>query len=188
MVTGKNRKKKNKAVAFKRSFDLGYGTETDIRDRNGDLVISHDMATGKSMPVGDFFKIYMAGKQNLPLALNIKADGLAAKLGEYLKRYKITNYFVFDMSVPDIRAYPDAGLITYVRVSDVEPVPAFYERCDGIWFDAFSEWYKPRDIRKYLDDGKPVCLVSSDIHKRDHLPSWKMLRDGKMDQEENFTL
>ena len=37
---------RNRAAAFQRSFDLGYGTETDIRDIQGKLVISHDMPRG----------------------------------------------------------------------------------------------------------------------------------------------
>ena len=37
---------KNQEVAFSRSFDLGFGCETDLRDYGGEIVISHDMATG----------------------------------------------------------------------------------------------------------------------------------------------
>lgn len=40
----KNSLEKNKFVAFERSFSMGFGTETDIRDFNGELVISHDIA------------------------------------------------------------------------------------------------------------------------------------------------
>ena len=35
---------KNQQVSFERSFSLGFGTETDIRDYKGELVISHDIA------------------------------------------------------------------------------------------------------------------------------------------------
>ena len=34
---------KNKLVAFDYSFSLGFGTETDVRDFGGELVISHDI-------------------------------------------------------------------------------------------------------------------------------------------------
>ena len=40
---------KNTPTAFKRSFELGFGTETDVRDRNGELVISHDMPNGSEI-------------------------------------------------------------------------------------------------------------------------------------------
>jgi len=185
----KKPQEKNKPVAFTRSFALGYGTETDIRDRNRSLVIAHDMAGARDQTLDQFFKLYKAEKNNLLLALNVKADGLARKLAVDLKRHKITNYFFFDMSVPDMRDYFDAGLRTYARVSDVESAPSFYDRVAGIWLDGFfGDWYKPRDIRRFLRDGKSVCLVSSELHKRDHLETWKMLRDGKIDREKDFIL
>ena len=49
---------KNCTPSFDRSFSLGFGTETDVRDYKGKLVISHDIADEKSIPVEDFFKIY----------------------------------------------------------------------------------------------------------------------------------
>ena len=50
---------KNTIIAFKRSFNLGFGTETDIRDLNGNLVISHDMPSTEMknlVTVEEFFK------------------------------------------------------------------------------------------------------------------------------------
>ena len=39
----KTAEEKNTATAMHRSFSLGFGTETDVRDYNGKLVISHDI-------------------------------------------------------------------------------------------------------------------------------------------------
>ncbi len=69
---------KNTKLAFERSFSMGFGTETDIRDRHSKLVISHDMADDKAIALEDFFAIYRQYPSNLPLALNIKADGLGS--------------------------------------------------------------------------------------------------------------
>ena len=38
-----NTREKNSTQAFKRSFGFKIGTETDIRDYRGELVISHDI-------------------------------------------------------------------------------------------------------------------------------------------------
>jgi len=185
----KTPEEKNCKAAFERSFALGYGTETDIRDRNRDLVIAHDMASEADMPLDEFFTIYKSYHKNLPLALNIKADGLAVKLKEYLEKYDITNYFLFDMSVPDQKVCLDHGLKSYTRVSDLEPVPTCYDRALGVWLDAFySDWYQPKDIQTFLNDGKPVCLVSSDLHKRDYKSAWRMLKDNKLHHEAELTL
>ena len=91
---------KNLPIAFERSFSLDFGTETDIRDYKGELVISHDIADEKCISVKEMFKIYNKYDTSFPLALNIKADGLQVNLKELLEEYNITNYFVFDMSFP----------------------------------------------------------------------------------------
>ena len=49
---------KNSDLAFRRSFSLNFGTETDIRDFDGELVISHDVANKNCITVEHFFQIY----------------------------------------------------------------------------------------------------------------------------------
>mgnify|MGYP006075220631 CR=1 FL=1 len=48
---------KNMVVAFQRSLELGFGIETDLRDYNGEIVISHDIADKNSMRFSDFMKL-----------------------------------------------------------------------------------------------------------------------------------
>jgi len=116
---------KNQPIAFERSFKLGFGTETDIRDYKEELVISHDMANEKCLSVREFFEIYNKYDNILPLALNIKADGLQVKLRELLEEYKIENYFVFDMSVPDGLQYLKHNIKAFTRESEYEKVASF---------------------------------------------------------------
>ena len=52
------KEEKNSSTAFDRSFSLNFGTETDIRDFNGDLVISHDIANKTCLTLTEFLKIY----------------------------------------------------------------------------------------------------------------------------------
>jgi hypothetical protein len=180
---------KNTEVAFERSFSLGFGTETDLRDRNGELVIAHDLSTESDLSFKVFCDIYLKNTGKLLLAINIKADGLATKLKESLERHGINNYFLFDMSVPDLRVSLAAGLICFTRVSDVETEPCYYGACKGIWLDGFySDWYRSKDLFQFLRDGKQVCLVSSELHKRDPMPLWRMLKDAGMHREPQFTL
>ena len=86
---------KNTALAFKRSFSLGYGTETDIRDYKGSLVISHDIPDESSLSIDSFFEIYNQYDVKGPLALNVKSDGLQKLIKEKLNEYKVSNYFFF---------------------------------------------------------------------------------------------
>lgn len=165
---------KNQGVAFKRSFDLGFGTETDVRDCNGDLVISHNMPNGAEMSLVDFLKIQK--NKTLPLALNIKADGLAEQLKKTMGASGIKNWFAFDMSVPDMRAYLQAGMPVFTRMSEVEKEPVWLEESVGVWLDGFAEtWYDVDSVDALLKKGKRVCIVSSELHGRDAEPLWKML-------------
>jgi hypothetical protein len=180
---------KNRKVAFERSFSLGFGTETDVRDRLGQLVIAHDISKDADMSFEDFCKIYCRYSHNLPLAVNVKSDGLGAELDAVLRRYGIENYFLFDMSVPELRKTLKFGLNCYTRVSDIEREPILYGQSKGIWFDSFySDWWKPIDLLRYLRDDKSVCLVSPELHQRDADPIWSLLKKAGMHLEPNLSI
>ena len=169
----RNDSEKNTEISFRRSFELGFGTETDVRDYCGELVISHDIAHSDSMPFLDFLEIYSSYSKNLPLALNIKADGLHSKLRSALDKFKITNYFVFDMSVPDGLGYIKAGLKTFTRQSEFELNPSFYLDAHGVWLDEFDgHWINQTIVMNHLLQNKDVCIVSPELHKRTNVIEW----------------
>jgi hypothetical protein len=165
---------KNSRKAFENSFSLNFGTETDIRDYNGDLVISHDIPNGRVLRVKDFFEIHSQFDVSLPLALNIKADGLQSSLKKLLQEHNISNYFVFDMSIPDMLIYLKEGFNVFTRQSEFEKEPSFYDEAVGVWIDCFeNDWIQLEDIKFHLNNGKKVCLVSPELHKRDHVLFWE---------------
>jgi len=171
---------KNTPVAFTRSFHLGFGTETDLRDLAGRLVVSHDPPAADALSAETLFGIYRGVDADLPLALNVKADGLQKLLPPLLSAYGITNYFMFDMSIPDALGWLKAGVPCYTRHSDEEPEPAFYDRAVGIWLDAFhSDWWDEATVSRHLDAGKQVCIVSPDLHKREPQRVWDMIAHGE---------
>jgi hypothetical protein len=166
---------KNGETAFRRSFELGFGTETDVRDCRGELLISHDMPQGTEMTLEQFLRLQQG--LSLPLAINIKSDGLAARLAEAMHRNQVADWFVFDMSVPDMRAYLAAGMPVFTRLSDVEPTPAYLERAAGVWLDMFDrQWYDNGVIEALLGQGKRVCVVSAELHGKEPGAQWQMLR------------
>lgn len=186
----KSQEEKNKQISFDRSFKLRYGTETDIRDYKGELVISHDIPDENSLKIDDFFKIYNTySNSNLTLALNIKSDGLQVKLKEKLIEFGIENYFVFDMSIPDTIGYLKNNLMTFTRQSEYEPIPPFIEKCEGIWLDSFeSTWYDKHILSKHLQSGKKVAIVSPELHKRNHLDLWKYLKENSYHKSDDIIL
>ncbi len=169
---------KNQKIAFERSFSLGFGTETDIRDYKGNLVVSHDIADDKCISVKELFEIYNKFDNTLPLALNIKADGLQVKLKELLEEYNIKNYFVFDMSVPDGLQYLKQNIKSFTRESEYEKIPAFYDEAYGVWLDEFQgHWIDKEVIKKHMENNKQICIVSPDLHKREYLKEWQHYKE-----------
>jgi hypothetical protein len=171
---------KNTPKAFKRSFQAGFGTETDLRDSLGTLVISHDMPTGSEQSVVNFLRSAneaSSGEKKLTLALNIKSDGLADALSAELPKYPLLDCFVFDMSVPDMRQYIHLGIPVFSRMSEVEPSPAYLDRVAGVWLDSFeSDWYDIKMIKDIVAAGKRVCIVSPELHGRDFISQWQKIR------------
>lgn len=171
---------KNTKVAFQRSFNLGFGTETDIRDFNGELVISHDPPESKFqyLSVSDFFEMYKSIGDGLQLALNIKSDGLHEKLIKLINYYNISNYFVFDMSIPDTLGYLKYNSKIFTRQSEYEINPAFYSQADGVWMDEFNQnWIEEKVIKNHVSNGKKVCIVSPELHKRGFTIEWNKYKD-----------
>jgi len=174
-----NTSEKNASTAFQRSFKLGLGTETDIRDLDGKLVISHDMprSCDNSVTLDVFFEIYLANKCKGTLALNIKSDGLQNDIKATIEKYNIENYVLFDMSIPDALVTRNAGLKYLSRVSNYESEPILLENSSGIWMDDFvGSWFSSPLLEKYLQAAGRVFVVSPELHGRDPTPLWNVLK------------
>lgn len=180
---------KNTPAAFERALAGGFGIETDLRDAGRAVVIAHDMPGGSEMTLDSFLTLCARYPDARPLALNIKADGLQAPVAAALAAHGTTEAFVFDMAVPDALGYLQRGLTTYTRHSEYETVPSFIERAAGVWLDAFhGEWYQPADIMHWLAQGKQVCIVSPELHRRPHLALWQRLRDAGLQRHDALSL
>ena len=98
----KDASEKNSSISFERASSFGFGIETDFRDFNGELVVSHDVPK-----LGD--RCLLAGKllekirfcKDRPVAVNIKADGLGHLLRRAFEGLNSDSWFCFDGSIPD---------------------------------------------------------------------------------------
>jgi len=158
------------------ALQSGFGVETDVRDFAGNLVISHDLATSHSLSLNDFLEAYH--KVGGHLALNIKADGLCEILFQQLKQYDVTNYFVFDMSVPEMYRYSERGLKYFTRQSDLEESPILLPKATGIWVDTFEhDWINFAVLSDYLSQGKSLGIVSPELHGHPYQLTWQRYRE-----------
>lgn len=169
----------NTLAAFRRSLDAGFGIETDVRDAHGELVIAHDPPAPGAAKANEFLAECGARSNGavLPIALNVKADGLAVQIRAHIEAAPGPDYFVFDMSVPDMRQYLREGVPTFGRVSDVEAAPPWLDRCAGVWLDALdADWIDAQAISRWLDRVHRVCIVSPELHNREHTRLWREIK------------
>jgi glycerophosphoryl diester phosphodiesterase len=164
----------NSELAFRKALENGFGIETDLRDFNQNIVISHDMPTQSCMTLDKFLAL-CAPTPELVLALNVKADGLQSCL---LKSTIKNSHFFFDMSVPDMLGYKKNELNFFTRYSDIEQSPSLYNQCDGVWLDNFKdENLDVPALLKFLKEKKRVVLVSPELHKRCEKNYWATLKE-----------
>lgn len=176
---------KNTVEALKRAFCNGWGIETDVRDYCGRLVISHDIASDESPLLGEVLSVYREVKGNSFLAINVKADGIQKLLVEELDKYRISNYAVFDMSIPEQVVYKKMQIPFFTRQSEIEMYPVMYSDAAGVWMDEWEEgWIEKKIISRHLENGKLVGIISPEIHGRDYWNLWNCLKE--MDSERIF--
>lgn len=190
-----NKSLQNTEQGFRNSFTRGNGIETDLRNNGKTIVIAHniDSINVNTLTFEKLLQIYNEYDRAGTLALNIKSDGLQPTAKILLEKYKITNYFFFDSSIPDHIGYIAHGLKSYIRHSELEPRPSktnpmMYKSCQGVWLDQFynpsnglclyantlnSQIYKTNDglswitlevMKEHLNANKNLALVSPELH------------------------
>jgi len=184
---------KNSVTAIIKALEHGFGVETDLRDYKGEIVISHDMATGESIPFKEYLRIAQSKGllgQGLLWALNIKADGLERPLAGILQEFNLLQEsFVFDMSIPTavqfVKNCPEIRLCS--RISDVEPeiAPFFLEKSQYIWVDSFYGEKVPFQVLKQMQEsGKRIVFVSDELHRRaNYRDYWQSLKNSFINTE-----
>ncbi len=161
----------NSTASIVTALNHGFGVETDIRDLNGDLVISHDPCIGNGF---ESFCKYLTNENRF--AINIKRDGLLNFLEKYSEIINESASFVFDCSFPELLRYKRAGIAHALRISEFEKElpwdPNF------IWLDAFESdwWIRDRNIMKIMER-IPTIVVSPELHGRDKDNVWEHVLD-----------
>jgi hypothetical protein len=170
----RRRDERNTLEAFREAFRLGFGVQTDVRDRDGELVIAEDPPTGGWQPrFTDLLALYEVMGAPGPLAIAVRADGLFDRIKEALAESPVGQVFAYDMSAPEALGYLRAGLPTFSRQSEYEIEPVFYDLATGVWLDSFNrDWIDEGVVAAHLAQGKRVALASPELRGRDHRAGW----------------
>jgi hypothetical protein len=173
-----DRRQHNTLDSIEMALREGFGVETDVRDDRGRLVVAHDVPRGDEPDFTDVIVRFQRLGPHLPLAVNVKADGLEHLISAAFAGSGLDAWYLFDMSVPTFRVLARHGLPVFTRHSDLEHPPHGYASASGVWLDSFeTDWFAPDTVRAHLEAGKTVCVVSPELHGRPHELSWRRLRE-----------
>ena len=183
--------KQNSFGALKRALDAGFGIETDFRDCNGVIVVSHDPPEGDFLEARAFFELYVELNTFGRIALNIKADGLQKSLLAMLceSGLPLKNCYAFDMSVPDTLGYIASDIPTYTRLSEYEKSPPFLNCSTGVWVDSFTGTVaQVAEAQRIIAAGNRACIVSPELHHRYHYTLWDEIMAAGLHENPLFEL
>ncbi|PIT83949.1 hypothetical protein COU37_05705 [Candidatus Micrarchaeota archaeon CG10_big_fil_rev_8_21_14_0_10_45_29] len=181
---------KNSKKALLEAIKAGFGVETDLRDLDGEIVISHDMPNKGVLPLKGFLDeaSQKPAFRKVIFALNIKSDGIGSQAKKILGEYGILeNFFFFDMSAPELYLYSQIfekkNICT--RISDIEQEPLLAGKAGWIWVDGFeSDWQDWQGLAKKYPTHR-LGVVSPELHashrKADYHIFWESL--NKLDEK-----
>lgn len=155
-----------------------YGIEVDIRSFGNKLVIHHDPFTE-----GESFENWLTEYRHGTLALNVKEEGLEARLIDLMKSHKIEDYFFLDQSFSFLVKWAFKGEHRCaVRVSEFESMETALSltgRIDWAWVDYFTYFPLTEEDAWHLQNaGFKLCLVSPELQGLDaaiEIPKLKRL-------------
>jgi hypothetical protein len=144
-----------------------YGVEVDIRSKGKQLIIHHD-----AFVEGESFDDWIGAYQHGTLILNVKEEGLEARLITLMKSKGINDYFFLDQSFPFLVKWAKAGEHrSAVRISEFESIETALTlagKVDWVWVDCFSRFPLTRDDARRLKEASfKLCLVSPELQGRD---------------------
>jgi len=172
----------NSSDALSRATTAGFGIETDIRDTLGSIAISHDPVRVPNLVIEDL------ASGTVPIALNIKADGLLSLKNLHLREIlSFSGSFVFDASVPEMLRYKKAELPHALRLSEFERELPW--KSEFVWLDAFnSDWWTEGETLKRLSNDHFVIVVSPELHQREYAQVWSHVLDEMLSGNQNIAI
>lgn len=144
-----------------------FGVEIDVRSKGDKLLLEHDPYLD-----GVDFDAWLDAYRHRFIVVNIKEEGLEARIAAALDARAITQWAFLDQSFPFlVRGLRAGETRTMVRVSEFErpqTALALEPRPDWVWVDSFTGQYpEPEDLHDLVDVGYKLMFVSPELQGRD---------------------
>lgn len=143
-----------------------YGIEVDIRSCGEQMIIHHD-----AFADGEMFDEWIRSYRHGTLILNVKEEGLEARLIALMDQHGIDDFFFLDQSFPFLIKWAKAGEHRCaVRVSEFESIESALTlagKVDWVWVDCFTRFpLSGDDSLRLKAAGFKLCLVSPELQGR----------------------
>jgi hypothetical protein len=147
--------------------DPKYGVEVDIRSEGDRLIVHHDPYVA-----GESFDQWINAYRHGTLILNVKEEGLEARLISLMQSKGIADYFFLDQSFPFLVKWSKLGeRRCAVRVSEFESIETALTlagKVEWVWVDCFNHFHlSGQNARRLKEGGFKLCLVSPELQGRD---------------------
>ncbi|MFD1715575.1 hypothetical protein ACFSBZ_13965 [Amnibacterium flavum] len=149
------------------NLDPRFGVEIDLHADGDQLVLVHDAFT-----TGPSFETWLDSYHHRFIVLNTKEEGLESRIEEILAARGLSEWAYLDQSFPFlVRTLRRGERRTMVRVSEYESVEtalALDPTPHWVWVDSFhGRWPSPGDLRRLVEHGFRLMLVSPELQGRD---------------------
>jgi hypothetical protein len=143
------------------------GIEIDLRDKNNDIILSHDPFEN-----GEKFDDFLSKYNKKSIILNVKSERIELKIIKLLKKYNIKNYFFLDCSFPMIIQLNKLGekniAVRFSEYESIESVLLVKNMVKWVWIDCFNNF--PLNKQNYnliKQNNLKICIVSPELQSHD---------------------
>ena len=145
-----------------RNMNKRFGIETDVRERNNTIVMSHD-----PFKDGQLFEDLLKNYNHKFIAVDIKCEGIETMVVDLLKKYGIRNYFLLGITLPRSLKLIKSGMrnISF-HFSEIEPLGTarnMVSKADWVWIDCFTKLPLDKESYAFLKSHFKICLGAPDL-------------------------
>jgi hypothetical protein len=163
-----------------KNTDHNFGVEVDVRSINKKLILNHEPFQ-KATSLDTFLKKF----NHKFLILNVKEEGIENLILNYVKKNRIKNYFLLDVTVPKIFQFiknkkKNNLCLRISKFERLNQLNFFNKKIEWIWVDTFDNKIplNINDLEGYSKKFK-LCLVSPELVKTNNIDVIKFIKINK---------
>ena len=157
-----------------------FGVEVDVRSINKKLILNHEPFL-KALSLDTFLKKF----NHKFLILNVKEEGIENLILNCVKKNRIKNYFLLDVTFPKIFQFiknkkKNNFCLRISKFEKLNQLNFFNKKIEWIWVDTFDNKIplNINDLEVYSKKFK-LCLVSPELVKTNNISITKFIKINK---------